>query len=72
MHHGTDRVMKKLEANPDYDVVEYGCLGSCGECYAMPYALLNGEFVGADTPEELLIKLEGIIKDQEELFRLME
>lgn len=52
-HHGTDEMMAKLEENPDYDVVEYGCIGNCGECFMFPYALVNGEFVYADTVEEL-------------------
>lgn len=27
MHHGTEKIMKDLERNKDYDVIEYGCLG---------------------------------------------
>lgn len=50
---GTDTIMKKLEENPDYDVIEYGCLGNCGECYTFPYAMVNGEIIVAETPEEL-------------------
>lgn len=53
MHKGTDKVMKKLESNPEYDVIEYGCLGNCGQCYVEPYALVNGEIVAADTADEL-------------------
>lgn len=70
MHHGTDRVMACLEANPEYDVVEYGCLGNCGECYAKPYALLNGEIVAADTADELLEQILQKIREAEELERL--
>lgn len=61
MHHGTARVMKELEAEPDYDVLEYGCLGSCGECSAGPYALLDGQFIRADTADELLERLKAAI-----------
>ena len=50
---GTDEIMKKLEENPDYDVIEYGCLGNCGQCYMTPFAMVNGEIITADTPEEL-------------------
>lgn len=53
MHNGTDMILKELEGNPDYDVVEYGCLGNCGQCYAMPYALVNGEIVSADDADSL-------------------
>jgi uncharacterized protein YuzB (UPF0349 family) len=50
---GTDEIMKKLEDNPDFDVIEYGCLGNCGQCYMTPFAMVNGEIVTADTAEEL-------------------
>lgn len=63
MHHGTGQVMKKLEGNPDYDVVEYGCLGNCGECYMFPYALVNGEIVAAETAEELLDRILAKIRE---------
>lgn len=67
MHHGTDEIMEKLEKNPDYDVVEYGCLGNCGECYLSPYALVNGEAVFAPTAEELYDQIMAKIKEIEEL-----
>jgi len=72
MHHGTAKVMKQLEANPDYDVLEYGCLGNCGECYLFPYALVNGETVGGETPEDLLTKIMEKIKQIEDMNRLLE
>jgi len=72
MHHGTDRLMKKLEANPDYDVLEYGCLGNCGECYLAPYALVNGERVAAATVEELEVLIAGKIKEIEDMLDLFD
>lgn len=71
MHHGTDKLMKELEANPDYDVIEYGCLGNCGECYMFPYALVNGEIVAAATAEELEKLVEHKIKEIEAMFDLL-
>jgi uncharacterized protein YuzB (UPF0349 family) len=72
MHHGTDRIMKELESNPEYDVIEYGCLGNCGSCYISPYALVNGETVCAETAEGLhdLIKLK--IQEIEALTKLLD
>jgi len=58
MHCGTATVMKTLEARPDLQVIEYGCLGNCGECYLRPYALVNGEIVAADSPKELEAAIE--------------
>lgn len=70
MHHGTGRVMKKLEENPDLDVVEYGCLGNCGECYMFPYALVNGEIVSAETADGLLDNILEKIREIEALDEL--
>ncbi|WP_442603350.1 YuzB family protein [Paenibacillus sp. KN14-4R] len=72
MHHGTDKVMKKLEENPDYDVLEYGCLGNCGGCYLSPYALVNGETVVAATADELYEEILRKIKEIEEWDNLFE
>jgi uncharacterized protein YuzB (UPF0349 family) len=70
MHHGTDRVMKKLEENPDYDVIEYGCLGNCGQCYMEPYALLNGEIIAASDADELYGLILDKIKEIEAMYDL--
>lgn len=53
MHHGTDDIMDKLELDDDVEVMEYGCLGNCGECYLRPFALVDGAIVAADTVQEL-------------------
>ncbi|WP_438446480.1 YuzB family protein [Gorillibacterium sp. sgz5001074] len=71
MHHGTAEVMKKLEQSPDYDVVEYGCLGNCGECYLFPYALVNGETVAGETAEQLMERIMEKIKELEEMDRVL-
>lgn len=65
MHHGTERVLKKLEQHPDIEVIEYGCLGNCGECYLSPYVLVNGESVVAETPEQLYDLVLAAIAEQE-------
>jgi uncharacterized protein YuzB (UPF0349 family) len=71
MHHGTERLMKLLEQNPDYDVIEYGCLGNCGECYLAPYAMVNGEVIASATAEQLEEEIQAKIKEIEELFKIM-
>lgn len=65
MHFGTDEVMEKLEENPDYDVLEYGCLNNCGQCFMMPYALVNGEIVEADSADQLYDRILAKIKELE-------
>jgi uncharacterized protein YuzB (UPF0349 family) len=71
LHSGTENVMKRLEANPEYDVIEYGCLGNCGECYTFPYALVNGEIVAAATAEELEEQINSKIKEIEAMLDLL-
>lgn len=68
MHHGTDRIMKLLESDPEYDVIEYGCLGNCGECYLMPFALVNGEIVSGTSADQLYELILTKIKEFEAQF----
>jgi uncharacterized protein YuzB (UPF0349 family) len=65
----TQSVIEALENDPelDVDVLEYGCLGHCGECYMQPFALVNGDFVSASTPGELLEKIKAKLRDEEEM-----
>lgn len=65
MHHGTDQTMRRLERNPDYDVIEYSCLGNCGECYLFPYAYVNGEIVAAESAEKLYDAIMEKVKEIE-------
>jgi uncharacterized protein YuzB (UPF0349 family) len=65
MHHGTDQVLNKLEKLPNIDVIEYGCLGNCGECFLSPYALVNGESVIAESADELYDLVLAAIEKQE-------
>ncbi|MBM7592017.1 YuzB family protein [Brevibacillus fulvus] len=66
----TQSVMERLEQDTelDVDVVEYGCLGHCGECYMAPFALVNGDYVAAETAEELYEKIKQKIREDEEAF----
>jgi uncharacterized protein YuzB (UPF0349 family) len=64
-HHGTGSVMKRLEQDGRFEVIEYGCLGNCGECFLSPYALVNGESVVADTADKLYALILDEISRQE-------
>ncbi|SFI86625.1 YuzB family protein [Thermoflavimicrobium dichotomicum] len=59
------KIKKKLDEDYSVDVIEYGCLGYCGNCATHPYALVNGELVQADTAEELLEKIYKAIEEME-------
>ena len=65
MFHGTDKVMKRLEADPELEVIEYGCLGNCGECFLFPFGMVNGETVAGATAEELYDAIMKSVKEQQ-------
>ncbi|EST53524.1 UDP-N-acetylmuramoylalanine--D-glutamate ligase [Brevibacillus panacihumi W25] len=67
----TQAVMDALEQDPelDVDVLEYGCLGYCGECYLEPFALVNGKLVQAPTAEALLDKIKQVLKEEDDPFK---
>ncbi|MBU8905397.1 YuzB family protein [Desertibacillus haloalkaliphilus] len=51
---GSQKALEELERDPNLDVIEYGCLGSCGHCARTHFALVNGEFVSGETSDELV------------------
>lgn len=60
--YGTEEVMKSLKDNhKDIEVSVESCLGYCGDCAEAPYALVDDEMIQAETPEELLEKIEEMI-----------
>lgn len=59
------RVKEELEKDSTLDVIDYGCLGFCGECYEYPYALVNGEYVYGESPKDLLNKIREAIKEED-------
>ena len=52
-HHGTGSLIEELEQRDDCDAIEYGCLGNCGECFAKPFAMIDGIIVATDSIVEL-------------------
>ncbi|MGI2329287.1 YuzB family protein [Planococcus sp. YIM B11945] len=60
---GAQDSFEKLERDPNLDVLEYGCLSYCTKCAESLYALVNGEIVEADTPEELTQKVYDFIEE---------
>ncbi|GEK34698.1 YuzB family protein [Kurthia sibirica] len=60
---GSQDTFETLENDPNIDVLEYGCLSYCTRCSDTLYALVNGEMVEADTPEELTKKIYQFIEE---------
>ncbi|MFC5711169.1 YuzB family protein [Thalassorhabdus alkalitolerans] len=51
---GTHKAMEELEKDPNLDIIEYGCLGNCGQCAMDMFALVNGEVVTGESTTELV------------------
>ncbi|TWT00211.1 MULTISPECIES: YuzB family protein [unclassified Planomicrobium] len=60
---GAQDSFEKLERDPNLDVLDYGCLSYCTQCAESLYALVNGEIVEADSPEELTQKVYDFIEE---------
>ena len=60
---GSEESFAKLEQDPNLDVLEYGCLSYCSQCAESLFALVNGEIVEAETPEELTQKIYTFIEE---------
>lgn len=60
---GSQKALEILEKDPNLDIIEYGCLSYCGKCASSLYALVEGEVVTGETPDELV---ENIYKHLEE------
>ncbi len=68
----SESVRIKLQADGDLDIMEYGCLGNCGECYVRPFAYVNGKRIAAETAEELYLEIKNFlekIKEEEEAWK---
>ncbi|WBW97014.1 DUF1450 domain-containing protein [Oceanirhabdus sp. W0125-5] len=55
---GTENVVKRLKNDiKDGEIEVVTCLGLCGECSTVPFALVNDKLIKADTPEKLYDKI---------------
>jgi uncharacterized protein YuzB (UPF0349 family) len=60
---GSQKAREILERDADLDIIEYGCLSHCGKCAHSLFALVDGEVVTGETPEQLV---DNIYKHIEE------
>lgn len=60
---GSQEAMEILEKDPNLDVIEYGCLGYCGICASSLYALVNGDIVKGETPQELVANIYQYLEE---------
>lgn len=50
-------VWEALEKIPEVELIDYGCLGYCGNCYSEAFAIVEGRLINADTSEALIKKI---------------
>jgi uncharacterized protein YuzB (UPF0349 family) len=60
---GAQIAREKLERDTNLDLIEYGCLGYCGKCAHSLFALVNGEVVTGETPEQLVEKIYQFLEE---------
>ncbi|MBG9456069.1 hypothetical protein ABE61_18985 [Lysinibacillus sphaericus] len=60
---GSQKTFEVLDRDPNIDVLEYGCLSYCTKCSESFYAIVNGELVEADSPEELTNAIYQFIEE---------
>jgi uncharacterized protein YuzB (UPF0349 family) len=47
------------------DVIEYGCLSHCGKCALSLFALVNGEAVTGESPDELVNNIYDYLEENQ-------
>ncbi|MCA0986636.1 DUF1450 domain-containing protein [Guptibacillus algicola] len=57
-----NKVWRGLESYGNIELIDYGCLGYCGNCYEEAFAIVNGILMSSTDPDQLL---EKIITDLE-------
>lgn len=56
-----ESVKEKLMERSDLEVIEDICLLYCGQCLMEPFALVNGENIVAEEPDELYEKIDQYV-----------
>ncbi|WP_270179879.1 DUF1450 domain-containing protein [Alkalihalobacillus sp. CinArs1] len=51
------KVWKALESYGNVELVDYGCLGYCGNCFEESFAIVDGVLVSSTDADQLLDKI---------------
>ncbi|MEK5104194.1 DUF1450 domain-containing protein [Cytobacillus sp. FSL M8-0252] len=57
MANGSHHAFTKLKKDYDLDVIEYGCLGYCGKCRHLLFALVDNDIIHGENAEELVYNI---------------
>lgn len=60
---GAQEAFEKLEKDPNLDVLEYGCTSNCTICADTLFAVVNGDIVRGETPQELIDNIYTYIEE---------
>ncbi|WP_394234763.1 DUF1450 domain-containing protein [Niallia oryzisoli] len=58
-----EMVKEKLQECEDVSIWEERCLLYCGQCLVEPFAVVNGENITADSPDELLVEIQNCLNE---------
>lgn len=61
---GAQSAREQLEKDPNFHVIEYGCLAYCGKCLHMLYALVNGKVVEGHSADDLVKQIYHYVEDE--------
>lgn len=64
--HGTQMVLDAVEMMEEVDVMVSSCLSECSYCAQRPFCIFEGERLGAETPEALLLLVQQSIHEWQE------
>jgi len=61
--YGTEEVIERIENELDNAKTEvHSCIGFCDDCAASPFALIDGQIIQADTPDDLFEEIKAYIE----------
>ena len=63
-HTGIEKLLQNDDIQAQYEVLEYGCLGNCGECAYRPFVMVNGTIVATEQLQQLSEAIETELKQQ--------
>lgn len=57
-----NKVWTELESYGNLELIDYGCLGYCGNCYCESFALVNGVLMNSTDADQLVKKIISVLE----------
>ncbi len=68
----SEEIIIKIEEDTSFEVMVNNCLGFCEQCRVTPFAAVEGEYVEAETQEQLLDTIKKKAKEKQEAQKALE